>query len=190
MEEIQDIRRINYKSDFRDLVTQDASLDGCKFRFVYFIGRSRYIAEYDGTNYTNCQRIDATQILVTFNNHGLPQGRLGVVRYYWLPDADFADGSEKVVTRERINVLLTDGKTDRDDTPISSTIILEALRGYRGYSAYEIAVQRGFEGSEDEWLDSFNYVLTQQDKQEIAGIVTADGNIPTYTEGTTDYNDF
>ena len=186
----EELRRINYKSDFKDLVYHSASLDGCKFRFVYFIGRSRFIAEYDGTNYTNCERIDSTQILVTLNNHGLPQGRLGVVRYYWLPDDSYPDGSEKVVSRELTNVVLTDGKTDGDTTPIASDILLEALRGYRGYSAYEIAVQRGFEGSEDEWLASFNYVLTNEDKREIAGIVTADNDIAQYDEGTTEYNDY
>lgn len=30
----------------------------------------------------------------------------------------------------------------------------DLIRGIRGYSAYEIAVQQGFEGTEREWLDS------------------------------------
>ena len=29
-----------------------------------------------------------------------------------------------------------------------------AIKGERGYSAYEVAVQNGFEGSESEWLES------------------------------------
>ena len=72
---------------------------------------------------------------------------------------------------------------------------------WRGYSAYEIAVQHGYTGTEEEWLASLHgadgatgpqgetgatgpqgpkgdkgdpgddYVLTEQDKQEIAGMV-------------------
>lgn len=57
---------------------------------------------------------------------------------------------------------------------------------WRGYSAYEIAVQNGFVGTEEEWLaslhgadgtdgkdgqDGDDYVLTAQDKAEIANLV-------------------
>ena len=51
---------------------------------------------------------------------------------------------------------------------------------WRGYSAYEIAVQHGYTGTEEEWLaslhgtdgqDGDDYVLTEQDKQDIANLV-------------------
>lgn len=54
---------------------------------------------------------------------------------------------------------------------------------WRGYSAYEIAVQHGYVGTEEEWLaslhgvdgtdgqDGDDYILTEQDKQEIAGMI-------------------
>lgn len=38
------------------------------------------------------------------------------------------------------------------------------FKGERGYSAYEVAVQNGFEGSEKDWLDSLNY--TRDKKSE------------------------
>lgn len=56
----------------------------------------------------------------------------------------------------------------------------EALRGKDGKSAYEIAVDYGFEGTEEEWLQSLkgapgkngeNYVLTETDKTDIANMV-------------------
>ena len=40
-----------------------------------------------------------------------------------------------------------------------------------GKSAYEIAVDNGFVGTEQEWLESLKSVLTEQDKENIANIV-------------------
>lgn len=40
-----------------------------------------------------------------------------------------------------------------------------------GKSAYELALEHGFKGTEEEWLDSLkgdDYVLTESDKTEIA----------------------
>ena len=59
---------------------------------------------------------------------------------------------------------------------------------WRGYSAYEIAVQHGYTGTEEEWLaslhgedgtdgkdgqDGDDYVITEQDYQNIANLVPA-----------------
>lgn len=48
---------------------------------------------------------------------------------------------------------------------------LHELDTLRGYSAYEIALIRGFKGTEAEWLASLkgdSYILTEADKAEIA----------------------
>ena len=58
--------------------------------------------------------------------------------------------------------------------------------GTNGLSAYQIAVLHGFEGTEAAWLlslkgaDGQDYVLTNQDKSDIADIVL--GELPT-TQG-------
>lgn len=49
-----------------------------------------------------------------------------------------------------------------------------------GKSAYQVAVDNGFVGTEQEWLVSLKSVLTEQDKENIADIVL--GELPT-TEG-------
>ncbi len=43
-----------------------------------------------------------------------------------------------------------------DEQNIDSTIYLEPLRGAQGYSAYELAVRNGFEGTEYEWINSLS----------------------------------
>ena len=72
---------------------------------------------------------------------------------------------------------------------------LESLKGADGKSAYEIAVEHGYVGTEEQWLASLkgikgdkgdkgdpgqDYVLTNQDKSDIADIVLDE--LPT-TEG-------
>ena len=49
-----------------------------------------------------------------------------------------------------------------------------------GKSAYQIAVDNGFKGTEQEWLESLKSVLTAQDKSDIADIVLSE--LPT-TQG-------
>ena len=69
---------------------------------------------------------------------------------------------------------------------------LDSLKGADGKSAYEIAVEHGYVGTEEQWLASLkgikgdkgapgqDYVLTAQDKSDIADIVL--GELPT-TQG-------
>ena len=49
-----------------------------------------------------------------------------------------------------------------------------------GKSAYQVAVDNGFVGTEQEWLVSLKSVLTEQDKENIANIVLSE--LPT-TQG-------
>ena len=55
-----------------------------------------------------------------------------------------------------------------------------AIKGEAGKSAYQIAIENGFIGTETEWLESLkgakgdpgnDYILTDADKAEIANIV-------------------
>ena len=43
-----------------------------------------------------------------------------------------------------------------------------------GKSAYQVAVDNGFVGTEQEWLESLKSVLTEQDKEDIIHQVLAD----------------
>ena len=48
------------------------------------------------------------------------------------------------------------------------------IQGKDGKSAYQIAVENGFVGTEAEWIESLkgdDYILTDTDKSEIANIV-------------------
>ena len=61
---------------------------------------------------------------------------------------------------------------DYVDKKVAGTLI--------GKSAYQVAVDNGFVGTEQEWLESLKSVLTEQDKTNIADIVLSE--LPT-TQG-------
>ena len=149
------MRRINYQSDFKELVTiSDSEFFDVPFRFIYRsgnIGSIKYIASYDGKGtYINCRRVDESHILVVFDNHNLQCGELEAERRFYVDDSDFNDGIYKFVDRYKCGVILTNGASDVDDSPIASTVVINAIKGK---SAYDIAVDNGFVGTLDEWLE-------------------------------------
>ena len=94
-----------------------------------------------------------------------------------------------------LDVKLTTDQTFNTELKETSSFINTGISkptGENGLSAYEIAVEHGFEGSEEEWLDSLvgppgpegpqgpqgdpgeSYVLTDADKTEIKSDVSAE----------------
>lgn len=61
-------------------------------------------------------------------------------------------------------------------------------KGERGYSAYEIAVQHGFIGTEEEWLASLHAGESAVIVQEIAS-TSSNGTIPSTLAVWTKYGD-
>lgn len=50
--------------------------------------------------------------------------------------------------------ILLDGKADLENGKVKTEQLPEGLGGGDGKSAYEIAIDNGFEGTEEEWLES------------------------------------
>ena len=58
----------------------------------------------------------------------------------------------------------------------------ELLKGQDGKSAYQVATDNGFSGTEQEWLNSLHgakgdsYIITEKDYAEIANLVAVSNN--------------
>ncbi len=108
-------------------------------------------------------------------------------------DSDTAIESESDFTL--LETLITEVKKLQEQGGITDEQVANAVEKYlkenpssaqNGKSAYEIAVENGFEGSEEEWLGSLkgakgdkgengsDYILTDNDKMDIANIVITD----------------
>jgi hypothetical protein len=164
---------MNYKDIFykTDFVLKEVSEVGYSvpFRFRYWAAApSRFFeASFDGTNYQNCRLDDNGDLIIGFDNHNMGCGTLMVARTYYLNNQDFADGvcdeaipPTPVVIEEVDGQGLTQKFTLRlalsGETAIDATSVVLPYyaKGDPGESAYQIAVEHGYVGTEEEWLAS------------------------------------
>ena len=161
-------KQIFFKTDFR--ITEHSEVGyGVPFRFAYFTSSpSRaFVASYDGNVFTNCHIDGNGDLCVAFDDHHMGIGTLMVERTYYLNDECYASGvcderiePQKVIIEEEDD----QGQTQKYELVLSlqgasaidaySTVEPYWAKGDPGKSAYEIAVEHGYVGTEEEWLAS------------------------------------
>ncbi len=167
---------IYYKSDFKLREThEDLSVP---FKFTYHTSQRKYIASFDGENYTNC-KIEDGVLVVIFDSHGLGSGKLTVVREWFLTDQDFGDGVFNKLTKDSLDVYLTNSASDNFDIDIEVA---------PSWSKGDPFTYDDFTPEQLEALRGDDYVLTDQDKQDIADLV--DSSDSEWVGDITDFNDF
>ena len=163
-----DYKNIFFKTDFAITEKSEAGY-GVPFRFKYFTASpSRaFVASFDGNEYHNCHLDDDGNLCIGFDDHNMGLGTLMVERTYYLNNSCYVSG----VCDERIApapvVIEEEGEGGvinkfqivlslQGETTINATSTVEPYyaKGDPGKSAYEIAVEQGFVGTEDEWLES------------------------------------
>ena len=161
---------IFYKTDFALTEHSDVGY-AVPFRFRYYAAApSRYFeASFDGRNFTNCRLNDDGDLVIGFDNHNMGCGLLMVARTYYLNNQDFADGvCDEAIAPVPVVVQETDDQGETrlfnirlnisGETAIdaSSIVLPYYAKGDPGASAYEIAVEHGYVGTEEEWLASLH----------------------------------
>ena len=173
------IKQIFFKTDFTITERSEAGY-GVPFRFKYFTGApSRaFIASFDGTTYTNCHLDENDNLVIGFDDQHMGLGILMVERTYYLNDANYASGvcdewiaPKPVVIEEeddqgqvvKFNLQLS----LQGDASINAVSTIEPYwaKGDPGKSAYEIAVEHGYVGTEEEWLASLHGATGAQGPQ-------------------------
>ncbi len=153
------IRRINNKSDFSTIVEIKGADESVFFKFKYFTdGSTDYVASWNGTEYVNCERISDEKVRIIFNSPNFNVGVLKVVREFDVNDPSFDDGENNLVTVQDTNIIITQGASSiyvEVEEDLSAVLYkIGGGSGQDGKSAYELAVQEGFEGTVEEWLES------------------------------------
>ena len=173
------IKQIFFKTDFTITERSEAGY-GVPFRFKYYTGApSRaFVASFDGQEYHNCHLDDDDNLVIGFDDQHMGLGILMVERTYYLNDANYASGvcdewiaPKPVVIEEeddqqqvvKFNLQLS----LQGDASINAVSTIEPYwaKGDPGKSAYEIAVEHGYEGTEEEWLASLHGATGAQGPQ-------------------------
>ena len=162
------VRQIFFKTDFTITEHSEAGY-GVPFRFKYYTGApSRaFVASFDGTTYTNCHLDENQNLVIGFDDQKMGLGLLMVERTYYQNNPDYVSGvCDEWIAPTPVVIEEEDDKGQtvyfnlqlalEGDTSINaySTIQPYWVKGDPGDSAYQIAVEHGYEGTEEEWLQS------------------------------------
>lgn len=162
------IKQIFFKTDFTITEKSEAGY-GVPFRFKYYTGApSRaFVASFDGQEYHNCHLDDDGNLVIGFDDQKMGLGILMVERTYYLNDQNYASGvcDEYIAPKPVVIEELDDQEQPvyfnlqlalQGDASINAVSTIEPYwaKGDPGKSAYEVAVDQGFVGTEEEWLES------------------------------------
>lgn len=166
------MRYQNYRGDF--LIVEKFYRDGNKqepipvpghVRVNYFTGMREgvFVAERDGDRCRSCKVSDdgmSLLVYVPLSRVPIGQGELLKVVTEISEDVNFPSGKKYVPVPQKTGIILYNGMSDGSGEVVSESVLSLVLHGY---SAYELAVQHGYEGTEEEWLESLKANLAYQD---------------------------
>ncbi len=153
----------NYKSDFlmvekfyRDKDRSEQMPVPEHVVLSYFTARreNSFRAERNGAYCSACQvSEDGMDLLVYLPLSRCPVGRGELLKVVTevVDDDNYPSGVKLSRVPQKTGVFLYDGVSDSDGAVISESVLSLVLYGY---SAYELAVKHGFEGTEEEWIAS------------------------------------
>lgn len=189
------MRYINYTSDFEFHQRLDTT---APFELTYYIQgkEQRLVASYDGRKYTNCIS-DGDGIIVSVDHSSVQLG-IGKIRCtarYFLNNEHYKDGIYEPVSDFEIGIELHRGESDEADSLVAVPLpsYTKGDNGADGKSAYEVWLEQGNEGSEQDYIESLRGKpgapltfddLTEEDIDEIATRVPH-----LYKEATIDFGD-
>ena len=164
------IKQIFFKTDFAITEHSEAGY-GVPFKFKYFTAApSRaFVVSYDGITFTNCHLNDQGDLVIGFDDQNMGLGILMVERTYYLNNAAYVSGvcDERIAPTPVVCEETDDqGQVQKyqiqlglqGSTSIDAYGVVEPYyaKGDPGESAYQIAVDHGFVGTEEEWLASLH----------------------------------
>ena len=161
-----------YGTDFtlteRVVDTQGVALDlsGMDFEIVFStVGYNTYTASKHGNDCVNCvvDQDDHSLLYVTFDNHGLKPGPLmQEITFLTDPPAGFTGNIQDIAKKQYVfdkdtgRVILGRQTSAGGAAQLYSVFHVDFIKGD---SAYRIAVNHGFVGSEEDWLVSLHAVF-------------------------------
>ena len=151
------IVRINYKEDFELVVELLADgkpyrLGNEDFRIDFMVMASRYTVGRTAGVCERCMVVGVNKVRCFMDGHGLPPGELRAEVRVDTPDVNYADGKRLSVAIADGVVVLVNDNTRFDGAVVTANIPVVLI------DAYQLARERGYKGTMDEYYATFSDV--------------------------------
>ena len=170
------IQRVNFESDFtlrlKAVDAEGNDLDefpSGDFEIVFTCGGRKYSCSRRGERYTNCKMNDDGTLTVVFDSHNLLPGVLRMKMFLHLPNTLYPDGEQTVAGGcIALGVELVACGGDDFATEFDAELVMP----YAVITAYQMAVNAGYTGTEKEWLDMITHGVSGKAATVKVGTVT------------------
>ena len=165
------MKHIYYKNDFAVEITllnasgEVVSPPDWQWHIEFTDGRRKYICSVDKGN----ANVVGNTIMCYLDNHKFCCGEIGYKFVQAIPDLNYLDGFQNLITPKALPIELWEQESD-NDVNIQSSVV----PAYVVYDAYMTAKANGYAGTAEEFYDSLNHIV-DIDKKE-ADRVEAEAN--------------
>ena len=165
------MKHIYYKNDFAVEITllnasgEVVSPPDWQWHIEFTDGRRKYICSVDKGN----ANVVGNTIMCYLDNHKFCCGEIGYKFVQAIPDLNYLDGFQNLITPKALPIELWEQESD-NDVNIQSSVV----PAYVVYDAYMTAKENGYTGTAEEFYDALNHIV-DIDKKE-AERVEAEAN--------------
>ena len=156
------MKHIYYKNDFAvEITLLNASGDvvappDWQWHIEFTDGRRKYICSVDKGN----AKVVGNTIMCYIDNHKFCCGEVGYKFVQAIPDLNYLDGFQNLITPKALPIELWEQESD-NDVNIQSSVV----PAYVVYDAYMTAKANGYAGTADEFYDALNHIVDINKKE-------------------------
>lgn len=156
------MKHIYYKNDFAVEITllnasgEVVSPPEWQWHIEFTDGRRKYICSVDNGN----AKVVGNTIMCYLDNHKFCCGEIGYKFVQAIPDINYLDGFQNIITPKALPIELWEQESD-NDINIQSSVV----PAYVVYDAYMTAKENGYAGTAEEFYDALNHIVDINKKE-------------------------
>ena len=156
------MKHIYYKNDFAVEITllnasgEPTAPPVWEWHIEFTDGRRKYICSVDKGN----AKVVGNTIMCYLDNHKFCCGEVGYKFVQAIPDHNYLDGFQNLITPKALPIELWEQESD-DDVNIQSSVV----PAYVVYDAYLTAKANGYTGTAEEFYDALNHIVDINKKE-------------------------
>ena len=156
------MKHIYYKNDFAVEITllnasgKPTAPPVWQWHIEFTDGRRKYICSVDKGN----AKVVGNTIMCYLDNHKFCCGEVGYKFVQAIPDLNYLDGFQNLITPKALPIELWEQESD-DDVNIQSSVV----PAYVVYDAYMTAKANGYAGTAEEFYDALNHIVDINKKE-------------------------